>query len=701
MDKLNFYLFGQPRLDSGGKVIDFGLRKAWALLAYLTITEGEYSRDYLATLMWPESNQSNARASLRRTLYRINKSLGEELLIAGADTIALSPHVEMTVDVRMFRQVADEWSDESSSLMVSDAQSIKALEKAVALYSDDFLAGFSIPECHRYEEWRFFESENLRASLAAILEQLIGIYQNLGDYDRAIQHGRRLLAMDALNEEAHRILMRLYASSDQHAAALRQYSECKRILEQDLGVSPQPETSSLYETIRKHRKVDTIPFIPTYPPVNYVASGDIHIAYQVVGEGPIDIIFIGGFISHLHGFWEEPRLAAFIHNLASFSRFILFDKRGEGLSDRVGSPPTLEDTMDDILAVMRAVDSEHAVLFSWLEGGPTSVLFAATYPELVSGLILYGTFAKGTRTPDYPWMITWEQYDKWLEHITKNWGGPLNLEYYAPSRAEEPQLRDWWARTLRMSSGPGGIKAVLEVMREIDVRDILPMISSPTLVLHRKGDMAIRVGAGRHLASHIPDARYVELEGNDHWLFVGDTQSILAEIQKFVKNLEAPSAPERMVMTILALQSFEEMGFDAKIHAPLMQSTMDDAFIQKEISRFRGREISRGEGCLLVGFDGPSRAIHCAKSLINSAKGHGINVRASLHTGECEMLSGEMIGVAIQIAESILLSDFPFDILVSSTVRDLVAGSGFQFERCGGCIVEDISGEWVIYRLVE
>jgi pimeloyl-ACP methyl ester carboxylesterase len=435
--------------------------------------------------------------------------------------------------------------------------------------------------------------------------------------------------------------------------------------------------------------------------VKYIASGDLHIAYQVIGEGPIDIILIGGFISHLYAFWEEPSLAAFFQNLASFSRFILFDKRGEGLSDRVGYPPTLEDTMDDILAVLRAVESSHAVLFGWLEGGPTSVLFAATYPDLVSGLILYGTFAKGSRTADYPWMITWEQYDIWLERITNNWGDAINLEYYAPSRADDPHLHQWWARTLRMSSSPGGIKAVLEVMREIDVRDILPVIRTPTLVLHRKGDMAIRVGAGRHLASHIPGASYVELEGNDHWLFVGDSHSILVEIKNFVENLVAPLPPERMVMTILALQSFQEMGFDAKVHTPAVQSTTNDAFIQKEISRFRGSEIFRVEGRLIVGFDGPSRAIHCAKSLIDSAKELGIPLRASLHTGECEMISGELRGVAIHIAESILLSDFSYEILVSSTVKDLVAGSGFQFEGCGKCMVEGISGEWAIYRLVD
>jgi DNA-binding SARP family transcriptional activator/pimeloyl-ACP methyl ester carboxylesterase len=701
LDRLEFYLFGQPRLEQGGKVLDISLRKALALLAFLIINEGEYGRDYLATLLWPESDQKNARASLRRTLYRINKSTDESLLTTSADSITINPSVEILVDVETFRRIVDEWSEKPLPSMESDALRTQALENAVALYTDDFLAGFSISDCHKYEEWRFFEAEKLRVSLVRILEELIDTYQKQRDYDRAIQHGRRLFSLDSLNEHAHRILMRLYATSDQHSAAIRQYAECKRILKQELGVSPQPETTRLYETIRHHRQIDMIPSVTTRPQVKYIPSGDIHIAYQVLGEGPIDIIFIGGFVSHLDLMWEEPSLVAFFHNLASFSRLILFDKRGVGLSDRVGYPPTLEDTMDDILAVMRGAESEHAVLFGWLEGGPTSLLLTATYPERVSGLILYGTYAKGYRASDYPWMMRWDQYDIWLERITKNWGEPLNLERYTPSRADDPQLREWWARLLRMASSPGGMKAILEVMRDIDVRDILPAISTPTLVLHRKDDMAIRVGAGRHLASQIPGARYVELEGNDHWPFIGDTQSILIEIQNFIQNLAAPLPPERMLMTILIIHMLEQNGIATKVHAQKIQPIANDALIQSEIARFRGSEISREKGRIIVSFDGPSRAIHCARSLIKSAKELSFPLRAGLHTGECELISGELKGVAIQIAEAILEADSTNEILVSSTVRDLVAGSGYHFDKRGKCTIEGISGEWAIYSLEE
>jgi DNA-binding SARP family transcriptional activator len=238
LDSLKFYLFGQPRLERAGKVIDISLRKALALLAYLAIQEGEYSRDYLATLLWPESDQRNARASLRRTLYRINKSTGGELLTSIGDSITINPSVDIAVDVLTFRQIVDEWIEKLRSSTALDAQSMNVLENAVTLYTEDFLAGFSIPECYQFEEWRFFAAEELRAALVRILEHLIDVYEKQGDLDRAILYGRRLLSLDVLNELSHRILMRLYATSDQQSAAIRQYVECKRILEQELGVPP-------------------------------------------------------------------------------------------------------------------------------------------------------------------------------------------------------------------------------------------------------------------------------------------------------------------------------------------------------------------------------------------------------------------------------------------------------------------------------
>ena len=697
MSQLRLHLFGSPRLRRRGEPVDLGLRKAMALLAYLVITKGEHSRDELATLLWPESDQSSARASLRRTLYLINKTIGEEILATRTDTVSLDPGANIWTDVGLFQQHLRECSIEGELGEAISPRCLSVLEEAVALHRADLLAGFTLPDCLSFDEWLFFEAEGLRRSLARALRQLAATYQAQGDAERAIQHARRWLSLDPLHEPAHRFLMRLYAESGQQAAALRQYTECVRILDQELGLPPQPETTELHRRIRLHRKAATTPSPKARPKVEYVPSGDVHIAYIVLGEGPVDVLFVCGYLSHLEHFWEEPDVAGFFEDLASFSRLILFDRRGGGLSDRVGYPPTLEDTVDDMLAVMRAASSKHAVLFGYSEGGPNSLLFAATHPGRVSGLVLFGTCAKWTRSEDYPWALTREQYAMWLKHLTANWGEPLNIELWAPSRAQDAQLREWWAKTLRIASSPGAMKAVLEVMQDIDVRDILPTIRTPTLILHRKDDQAVRVGAGRHLAGQIPGAEYVELEGQDHWPFVGDNQSILREVEGFVQNLSSPVARERMLATILLVEVVDKD--DAQGTGPAAPAQLDAicAFLRQEIARFRGSEVDWRQGRFAATFDGPSRAINCAKSIVESLSQRDTPVRAGLHTGECEFAAGELVGTAVQIAEGVLRTAAPNQVLVSSALRDLVAGSGFQYAEGRQCRIEGISRRWTVF----
>jgi DNA-binding SARP family transcriptional activator/pimeloyl-ACP methyl ester carboxylesterase len=700
MSQLRLFLFGPPRLERQGEPVDLRLRKAMALLAYLAVTKGEYSRDELATLLWPESDQSSARASLRRTLYRINKTVGEEILPTGRDTIRLDLEADIWTDVGMFQQHVRECPhiDEGEPQEQITPHCLSVLEEAVALYRDDLLAGFSLPDSVSFDEWLFFEAEGLHRSLAKALRQLAAAYQAQGEFERAIQHARRWLSLDPLHEPAHRLLMRLYVKSGQQAAALRQYRQCVRILDQELGLPPQPETSELYQSIRLHREPTTTPLPRARPPVEYVSSGDVHIAYQVLGQGPVDILFICGYLSPLGFIWDLPDCAAFYDELASFSRLIVVDRRGGGLSDRVGYPPTLEDTVDDILAVMRAAGSKHTVLFGTTEGAANCVLFAATYPGRVSGLILYGTGAKWTRSEDYPWALTRELWDVLFKRLVENWGGPINIERYFPSRAHDPQLREWWAKALRTASSPGAIKAVLEVMQDIDVRDILPAIRTPTLVLHRKGDRGVYVGAGRHLAGQIPGAKYVELEGQDHVWWVGDSQAILREIRSFVQNLGSPAVSERMLATILVVEVMEKgangKGLPALVHFDTLY-----AFLHQEIARFRGSEISWSQGRYTATFDGPSRAIVCAKSIVQSLSQRDTQVRAGLHTGECEFVAGELVGAAVQIAEGVLRTAASSEVLVSSTLRDLVAGSGFQYAEGRQCVIEGISRTWAVFAL--
>jgi len=697
MFQLEMFFFGPPRIKCLGVTIKLGLRKALALLGYLVVTKGEFSRDELATLLWPESDQSNARANLRRTLYVVNKNLGEEILLTSGEVIYLNSQVDTWTDVETFRQNIAECNIEDEPPLDFDANCIASLENAVALYKGDFLAGFSLPDSPGFDEWQFFEAESLRGLLSKTLRQLVSVYESQGDISRAIHHARHWLSLEPIHEPAHRLLMKLYEESGQHAAALRQYKECERILGQELGVPPQPETTELYQNIRLHREIETPPPTTVRPEVKYTASGDIQIAYVVIGEGPVDILYVCGYITHMEHMWELPEFASFFEEQASFSRVILFDRRGVGLSERVGYPPTMEDTMDDILAVMRATGSKHPVLVGYLEGGPNSILFAATYPERVSGLILYGTCAKWTRSDDYPWMITQEQYDRWLQNIYVHWGEAFNLEAYAPSRAHEPELQKWWAKFMRLASSPEGIKAVLEVMRDIDVCHILPTIRTPTLILQRRGNKVIRVGAARHLAGQVPGARYIELEGQDLFAFIGDSQSILREIQNFVQDLDSPAIPESVLATILLIEVVGEKNEDRAEPIYQIRSEPTYAFFRQEVAHFRGVEVSWKKGCYTATFDGPTRAIYCAKAILETANQLGLKVRAGMHTGECEFKAGELVGSAICIADGILKTAAPEEVLVSSTVKDLIVGSGFQFVERDQLIIQGISGRWGIF----
>lgn len=697
MNRLEMFLFGPPRLKRQGRSIEFGLRKALALFVYIAVTRGNFSRDELATLLWPENNARTARANLRRTLYVVNKNVDEDVLLSSEDLIYLNPEVDIWTDVEAYQRIIGECIIESEPSIDIDAECISSLEKAIALYDGDFLAGFSLPDSAEFDEWQFFETESLRRLLAIALKQLVSAYEAHGDLARGIHHARRWLSLDPMHEPAHRILMRLYEKSNQHAAALRQYKECERILDQELGVSPEPDTVELYQRIRLHRDSEIISPTIVKPEVKYVSSDDVHIAYVELGKGPVDILWVCGYITHMEHIWELSELASFFKQQASYARVILFDRRGVGLSERLGYPPTMDNTLDDILAVMHATNSKYPILLGYLEGGPTSILFSATYPERVSGLILYGTRAKWTRSEDSPWMITREQYDRWLQNIYENWGKPLNLEHYAPSRAHEPRLQDWWAKFMRLASSPGGLKAVLEVMRDIDVRDILPAIRIPTLILQRKNDRVVRVEAARHLASKIPGAKYVELEGDDHWFFIGDTEPIQREIQNFVQNLGSPKIPECVLATILLVEVVSENLEDNMIPVSRIHSEPTYAFLHREVARFHGNEVSWEKGCYAATFDGPTRAIYCAKAIIKLANQLGIRLRAGLHTGECEFKIGKLAGTAVRIAEEVLRAASPGEVFVTSTVKDLVVGSGFEFVERSQLIIDRISGRWDVF----
>jgi pimeloyl-ACP methyl ester carboxylesterase len=442
----------------------------------------------------------------------------------------------------------------------------------------------------------------------------------------------------------------------------------------------------------------------TKPKTYYAKAKDVNIAYQVVGEGELDVVFVMGWISHLEYFWEEPSFARFLTRLASFSRLILFDKRGTGLSDRVpvAELPTLEQRMEDLHAVMDAAGSERAALVGVSEGGPLCSLFAATYPERTLALAMIGTYAKRIRDDDYPFAPTVEERERFLEYLQANWGKAVGVEERAPSRAADAEFRRWWATYLRMGASPGAAVALTRMNAEIDVRNVLPSVRVPSLVIHRTGDMCLPVEGGRYVASLIPGCKYVELSGADHLPFVGEQDEILNEIEEFLTGMRDSADYNRVLATVARIQivapAEQEREFGARRWFEILEGAK--AFVRSQVKLFKGREVEFNETGLLAAFDGPARAVRCAAAITSSARRLGVKVKAGLHTGECDLLAdGRVGGVAVRLCEEVAQSAQVGEVLVSRTVKDLVAGSGLLFEESGSLKFDNQEFSWKLFSV--
>jgi class 3 adenylate cyclase len=432
------------------------------------------------------------------------------------------------------------------------------------------------------------------------------------------------------------------------------------------------------------------------PAVHYVDSSGVSIAWSQVGEGPIDIAFVAGFISHQEVLWDEPRVAAFFDRLASFSRLILWDKREQGLSDRTGRPPTLEESMNDLRAVLDAAGSERPMLMGISEGGPMELLFAATHPDRVDRLVVYGSWARLLRAPDYPQGLPSEVLEHLRGRLRAEWGGPAVLDTFAPSVVDDPTLRAWWGRLLRTGASPRTVDQLLALYRDIDVRHVLGSITRSTLVLHRRGDQMIRPDQGRYLAEHIPGARYVELDGDDHVAFAGDTTAILDEVQLFATGHRPQHAPERVLATVLfediveSTQRAVALG-DARWRTLL---AAHDRVVAGVVERGHGRVVKQlGDGTLAT-FDGPARAVRAALAIRQETRGLGLDVRVGVHTGELERIGDDVGGIAVHIGARVAAAAAPGEVLVSRTVTDLVAGSGLRFAPRGEHDLKGVPGRW-------
>jgi len=439
------------------------------------------------------------------------------------------------------------------------------------------------------------------------------------------------------------------------------------------------------------------------PQTKYTKSGRVHIAYQVVGDGPIDLVLVHGWVSHLEVNWDEPIMVNFIDRLKSFARVILFDKRGTGLSDRVSESdlPTLEQRMEDVHAVLDAAGSKRAALLGISEGGPMCALFAATYPERTSALIMCGSYARWMRDADCSWAPSREEHEAAFAAYERQWGTPIGFKTIAPTAAGDERYRNWWARYLRMGASPGAGVALYRMNIEIDIRSLLPSIHVPTLLLHRTGDRLINVACSRYMAQHIPGARFVELAGVDHLPFFGDAEAVLGEIQEFLTGVR-PAAPYD---TTLATVLFVDIAGSTEMAAAMGDTRWRDllnAFhqaLRQELDRHRGNLIDTAGDGAFASFDGPARAIRCACAIHDRVASLGIAVRAGLHTGECRIAGDKLAGVAVHIGARVAASAQPGQVMVSSTVKDLVAGSGLRFSDGEVHTLKGVPGEWRLFAV--
>jgi len=443
----------------------------------------------------------------------------------------------------------------------------------------------------------------------------------------------------------------------------------------------------------------------TAPETRYAQSGEVSIAYQIVGNGPVDLVHFPGFVSHIELQWKNPYLVRYLEQLSSFCRLIRFDKRGTGLSDRQAGIATMEERMDDVRAVMDAAGSERAFVMGVSEGGPLSALFAATYPERVLGLIIYGACACDTKKPDYPWGTDPSQVDEISQRIREKWGTPeanrLRMDgWLAPSRKGDEALFEWFGQMARSAASPGAAADLFRMNCLIDVRPALASVQCPTLVLRRQGDKVLDEAEARYMAGLIPGAKFVELPGIDHMESVGETEALVSEVELFVTGRVTDRTHDRVLATVL----FTDIVDSTKLAAICGDQRwreireLHDAETEKAVEEHRGKWVkSTGDG-ILATFDGPARAIRCAKTIGERLADLNLQIRAGLHTGEIDLIGGDVSGIAVNLAARIMALAPNGSVAVSRTVKDLVAGSNIMFADLGSHQLKGIPGEWQVYQ---
>ena len=690
---MEFLVLGPLEVRHSGRAVAVGGVRTRSVLAILLMNANTVvSSDRLADELWPELAPDRAAANLQvrlSELRRALRSVDEERRLATQAPGYVLRVDPADLDLSRFEQLA---ASGRSALVAGDADgATRHLNEALALWRGPALADLDdLPSIAA-------ERARLEEERAGVLESRLDAQIAGGHHREAIGELERLTAEHPLRERLWSLLLIALYRAGRQSDALGAYRRLRTTLVEQLGIEPGPQLRELHERIlRQDPELDYRPAgdapsrADSKPETRYVENAGIHIAYQVVGAGEHDIVFVPGAMSHLELLWEDAETASFYRRLAGLGRLILFDKRDTGLSDRAPAHSPLEERMDDVRAVMHAAGSEQATLFGYSEGAPMSILFAATYPDRVSSLILAAATARYRPAPDYPCgQGSDEMFAALAEIAADRWGQGDTIDWFLPSRAGSPHARRLMARFERMAVSPSAFLRIVEMIREIDVRPVLSTIHVPTLVIQRTDDIMTPPCAGRYLASHIAGARYFEQPGDHSLRFAssGDIDALLQEIGDFLSSEPRRPEPDRVLATILFAQTIGaaegELAEDGPVRA------------------FRGRLHDMTGAGLLATFDAPGQAIRCAAALRDDAGSRGIRLRTAIHTGEVGLASGRLDGPSLEIVNGIASHAQPDEILVSRTVKDLVVGSGISFADRGAERVAGTAESWALFAVTD
>ena len=649
-------------------------RQGRIVLTSLALTLQPVSRQVLADRLWGDRPPKEWARDLSAVVSKLRAALGragmgEILSDAASYQLRLPP--DARVDIAQARQAAEaaERALADGRLELASGLAGEVIEVAAR----PFLPG---EEGGWVDEVRA-EVHQLRLRA---LEVSAEVQAKSGEFGAAVRALCEVLELEPFREAASRRLMRVHLDAGNRAEAVRVYERLRELLAGELGVDPAPDTARLYLEVLRTTLVEPAP--AAVPEVRYARSGRLSIAYQVLGDGPIDLVLVPGWVSNVELCWQEPRMAAFLRQIAGWCRLILFDKRGTGLSDPIpiDAPPLLEDRMDDVRAVMDAAGSERAVVLGFSEGGAMSVLFAAAYPERTAGLVLWGAWCRQLRDENFPWGWTREEgMRRFVRPLQQR--GVVSPQWFAPSVADDPVFLEWFERYARQSASPGMAVALLKANAGMDVRDVLPSVRVPTIVLHRTDDVLVEVGQGRYLAEHIPGARIVEFPGSDHWPWVGDGEPILAELAAFLAKVARPGVePEQVLTTVMATSLADPRA----------------AVVTSTIRQHRGVLMERTSGLVTARFDGPGRAVDCAVELVRQDRGQA---RAGVHTGEVTLDGERVHGLTVELAGEVVARAVAGEVLVTRTVTDLVAGSRLRFDPRGELDLVRVGGVWALFAV--